>query len=89
MSAELLTFIGSALSALLGGGLVNGLLGYRRDRRQAKQAEATADYASVQQWNGHLLKRVAELERELDAERRMRRELEDRVARLERSGGNP
>lgn len=87
MSATVLAMVGSVLSALLGGGLVNGLLSYRRDRKQAKQAESTADFTSVQQWNTHLLKRVGELERELDAERRMRRELEDRVARLERSGG--
>ncbi|MEV6987491.1 hypothetical protein AB0M95_40405 [Sphaerisporangium sp. NPDC051017] len=84
MNSEIVTLIGSVLSALLGGGLVGGLLAYRRDRRQERQAEATADDVSVQNWNARLLARIAELERELDAERHLRRVLEDRVARLER-----
>ncbi|MEU8379790.1 hypothetical protein [Streptosporangium sp. NPDC048865] len=84
MSGEWLPVLGTALGAFLGGGLLKALFDYLTNRRKTSTDFALGTLTSLQDWNTRLQKKIAELEAELDQERRARRELEDRVARLER-----
>lgn len=84
MSPNVLTIIGGLLTAFLGGGLVKALLDYVGNRGKARSDYALSTLTNLQEWNASLQKRIRELEEELDRERRSRRDLENRVAALER-----
>lgn len=76
--------VGTLLTGLLGGGVIASTLTYLRDRRRDKADYTVATYQTLASMNDRLKIEVTELQTQLDTERRLRRELEDRVARLER-----
>uniref|UniRef100_UPI003F4972C4 hypothetical protein n=1 Tax=Nonomuraea sp. CA-251285 TaxID=3240002 RepID=UPI003F4972C4 len=84
MSGTLLTWIGGALTVVLGGNLVKAVLDYIGSRGKSKADVAVSMITSLQAENDRLTRRLTGLEDELDRERRSRRELEARVATLER-----
>ena len=84
MRSDIVTVIGAVLTTILGGGLVKGVLDYLRDRRRADADYAVSTFSTLKEMNDRLKAEVVELQAQLDEERRRRRNLEDRVAKLER-----
>jgi hypothetical protein len=89
-------FISTAITGLLGGGVVASLLTYLRDRRKDSSDYTIATYKTLAEMNDRLKTEINEmkerhkteideLQKDLDTERRQRRGLEDRVAALERT----
>jgi hypothetical protein len=76
------------LGNLVGGGMVGtvlvALIGYIGTRRKAGSDVNVATFATLKEMNALLIKQLKEVQAELDAERKARRALEDRVAILER-----
>lgn len=88
--------IGTALTSLFGGGVVASVLTYVRDRRKDTAEYQMATYKTLAEMNDRLKNEIneikdrhkaeiTEMQTALDTERRQRRELEDRVASLERT----
>jgi FtsZ-binding cell division protein ZapB len=80
----MVTLLGGVLTVVLGGNLIKALLDFLGSRGKSKADVAVSMITSLQAENERLTKRLTELETELDKERRSRRELETRVAVLER-----
>ncbi|WP_157251137.1 hypothetical protein [Nonomuraea typhae] len=79
MSGDVLGVLGTVLAALLGGGLITGLLTYLRDRRRDKGEQSIGVVTSLERLNDRLTQQVADLQTALDEERRLRRTLEDKI----------
>lgn len=84
--------ISTLLTGVLTGGVVASVLTFVRDRRKDKTDYTVATYQTLAQMNDRLKTEVKEtraeltaVQAELDTERHLRRELEDRVASLERT----
>lgn len=75
--------ISIALTAFLGGSLIQAILGFVRDRSKDRTDYGLASFASLQEYNAYLLKRIREVELDLDAERAKRRTAEQRISDLE------
>lgn len=84
MTGQVLTVVSGALTVLLGGGLIKGILDYLADRRRTSNDFSIATFTTLKEMNDRLKAEVNDLHARLDDERHKRYALEDRVAGLER-----
>lgn len=79
MTPELITTIGLVLASLLGGGIIQALVGYARNKRTGSLEEKQFDFSTWKESNDLLRKDLNGVRQELDEERARRRSLEEEL----------